>query len=109
MPEKIPIVSRVNQFGVPHVHVPWGKLTKAIVVEVFKDVHAGLGTLGQPLHISMNPNVTPVQAHPNRCPVAKELRVKLDSPKMHQSTFKEITRLSYAVCPLSVCSSWLAP
>ena len=55
--------------------VPWGKLTKAIVLDVFKDFHIGLGTLGPPLHISMNPNVTPVQAHPHRCPVAKEPKV----------------------------------
>ena len=58
-----------------HVPVPWGKLTKGIVLEVFKDVHTGLGTLGPPLHISMNPNVTPVQAHPHRCPVAKQSKV----------------------------------
>ena len=73
--EKKPIVSSGNQFGVPRVPVPWGKLTKGIVLEVFKDVHTGLGTLGPPLHISMNPNVTPVQAHPHRCPVAKEPKV----------------------------------
>ena len=52
--------------------VPCGKLTKAIVMDAFKDVHTELGTLGPPLHISMNPNVTPIQAHPHRCPVAKE-------------------------------------
>ena len=40
----------------------------------FKDVHTGLETLGPPLHISMNPNVTPTQAHPHRCPVAKEAK-----------------------------------
>ena len=73
--EKKPIVSSGNQFGVPRVPVPWGKLTKGIVLEVFKDVHTGLGTLGPPLHISMNPNVTPVQAHPHRCPIAKEPKV----------------------------------
>ena len=50
-------------------------MSKAIVLDVFKDVHTGLGTLGSPLHISMNPSVTPVQAHPHRCPVAKEAKV----------------------------------
>ena len=60
--------------GVSHVPVPWGKLTKAIVMDAFKDVHTGLGTLGPPLHISMNPNVNPVPAHPHRCPVAKEAK-----------------------------------
>ena len=58
--ERKPIVSSVSQFSVPRVLFPWGKLTKALVFEVFKDVHTGLGTLGQPLHISMNPNVTPI-------------------------------------------------
>ena len=66
--------SMANEVGVSHVPVPWGKLTKAIVMDAFKDVHTGLGTLGPPLHISMNPNVTPIQAHPHRCPVAKEAK-----------------------------------
>ena len=68
-------MSSVSQSSVPHVPVPWGTLTKAIVLDVFKDVHTGLGTLGPPLHISMNPNVTPVQAHPHWCPVTKEPKV----------------------------------
>ena len=70
--KKKPVVSSVSQFSVPHVPVPWGKLTKAIVLDVFKDVHTGLETLGLPLQISMKPSMTPVQAHPHRCPVAKE-------------------------------------
>lgn len=57
-----------SEVGVSHVPVPWGKLTKPHVMDAFKDVHTGLGTLGPPLHISMNPNVTPIQAHPHRCP-----------------------------------------
>ena len=73
--EKKPVMNSVGQFSVPHVPDPWGKLTKAIVLDVFKDVHTGLRTLGPLLHISMNPNVTPVQAHPHRCPVAKEPKV----------------------------------
>ena len=47
-------------------------LSKAIVMDAFRDVHTGLGTLGPPLHISMSPNV--IQAHPHRCPVAKEAK-----------------------------------
>ena len=70
-----PVVSNFNHLNVPHTPVPWGKLTKDIVLDVFQDVHTGLGALGPPLHISMNPNVTPVQAHPHRCPVAKEAKV----------------------------------
>lgn len=31
--------------------------------------------LGPPLHISMNPSVTPVQVHSRRCPVAGEPKV----------------------------------
>ena len=73
--EKVrPKRSMASEVGVSHVPVPWGKLTKAIVMDAFKDVHTGLGTLGPPLHISMNPNVTPIQAHPHRCPVAKEAK-----------------------------------
>ena len=30
-----------SEVGVSHVPVPWGKLTKAIVMEPFKDVHTG--------------------------------------------------------------------
>ena len=66
--------SMASEVGVSHVPVPWGKLTKAHVMDAFKDVHTGLGNLGPPLHISMNPNVTPIQAHPHRFPVAKEAK-----------------------------------
>ena len=72
--------------------VPWGKLTKAIVIDAFKDVHTGLGTLELPLHISMNPNVTPIQAHPHRCPGAKEEKASeaiCDLEK--QSILKKVT------------------
>ena len=73
--EKVsPKGSMVSEVGVSHVPVPWGRLTRAIVMDAFKDVHTGLGTLGPPLHISMNPNVTPIQAHSHRCPVAKEAK-----------------------------------
>ena len=68
------VMSVATEMGVSHVPVPWGKLTKAIVMEAFKDVHTGLGTLGPPLHITVDPNVTPIQAHPHRCPVAKEAK-----------------------------------
>ena len=64
-----------SEVDMSHVLVPWGKLTKAIVMDAFRDVHTGLGTLGPPLHISMSSNVTPIQAHPHRCPVAKEAKV----------------------------------
>ena len=63
-----------SEVGVSHDPVSWGKLTKAIVMDAFKDAHIGLGTLGPSLHISMNPNVSPIQAHPHRCPVAKEAK-----------------------------------
>ena len=63
-----------SEVGVSHVPVPWVKRTKSIVMDAFKDVHTGVGTLGPPLHISMNPNVTPIQAHPHRCPVAKKAK-----------------------------------
>ena len=68
------MVSAASEVGVSHMPVPGGKLTKAIVLEAFKDVHTGLGTLGPPLHIRMNPNVAPIQAHPHRCPVVKEAK-----------------------------------
>jgi len=73
--EKVsPKENMASEVGVSHVPVPWGKLTKAIVMDAFKDVHTGLGTLGPPLHICMNPNVTQIQAQPHRCPVAKEVK-----------------------------------
>lgn len=81
-----------SEVGVSHVPVPWGKLTKGIVMDAFKDVHTGFGTLGPPLHISMNPNVTSIQAHPHRCPVAKEAKA---SDAIHdlgkQGILKKIT------------------
>ena len=33
-----------SEVGVSHVPLPWGKLTKAIVMDAFRDVHTGLGT-----------------------------------------------------------------
>ena len=63
--------SMASKVGVSHVPVPWGKLTKVIVMDAFKDIHTGLGTLGLPLHISMNPNVTPIQAQPHSVPCSK--------------------------------------
>ena len=55
-----------------HMSVPCGKLTEDCVMDTFKDVHTGLRTLSPPLHITMNPNVTPIQAHLHRCPVRGE-------------------------------------
>lgn len=55
--EKKPGMSGVSHFRVAHVPVPWGRLTKVVVLDVFNDVHSGLGTLGPPLQISMNPNL----------------------------------------------------
>ena len=69
-----------------------GKLTKNIILEVFKDVHTGLGTLGPPLHIKMNPNVPPVQAHPHRCPIAKEKKaVEAIRDLERQGILKKVT------------------
>ena len=66
--------SMVSEVGVSQTPFPWRKLSKAVVIDAFKDVHTGLGTLGPPVHISMNPNVTPIQAHPHWCTVAKEAK-----------------------------------
>ena len=57
-----------TEVGVSNLPVPWGKLTKTIVMNAF----TWLGTLGPPLHISMNPNVTQIQAHPHWCSVEKK-------------------------------------
>ena len=85
--EKVsPKGSMASEVGVSHVPVPWGRLTKVIVMDTFKDVHTGLGTLGPPLYISMNPKVTPIQAHPHRCPVAKDIEV----PKLPIPTVDEL-------------------
>ena len=43
--------------SVPHVLVSWGRLIKAIVLDIFKDIHKVLGSLGEPFHITMNPIV----------------------------------------------------
>ena len=51
------MVSCPDLCSVPHVLVSWGKLIKAIVLDIFKDVHKVLGSLGEPFHITMNPNV----------------------------------------------------
>ena len=85
--------SVASEVGVSHVPVPWGKPTEAIVMDAFKDVHTGLGTLGPPLHISMNPNVTPIQAQPHRCPVAKEAKASdaIRDLEKQQGILKKVT------------------
>ena len=81
-----------SEVGVSHVPVSWEKLTKAIVMDAFRDVHAGLGTLGPPLHISMSPNGTPIQAHPHRCPVAKETKASEATRDLEkQGILKKVT------------------
>ena len=64
-------MSKAHEMG---ASISPGKLTKDDVMEAFKDVHTGLETLGSPLHMTLNPNVTPIQAHPHRCSVAKEAK-----------------------------------
>ena len=66
-----PVMSKAHEMG---ASISPGKLTKDDVMEAFKDVHTGLETLGSPLLMTLNPNVTPIQAHPHRCPVAKEAK-----------------------------------
>lgn len=54
------------------------------------DIHTGLGTLGLPLQISMNPNVTPVRARPHQCPA--EPKVAKAIPGMEkQVLLKQVT------------------
>ena len=63
-------------------------------MDAFKDVHAGLGTLGPPLHISTNPNVIPIQAHPHRFPVEKEAKASdAISDLERQGILKKVTEL----------------
>ena len=76
-----------------------GKLTKDDVMEAFKDVHTGLGTLGSPLHVILNPNVTPIQAHPHRCPVAKETRA---AEAIHDLEKQGILKKSYGAIPVDL-------
>ena len=57
-------MSRAHEMGAFPASISPGKLTEDDVMEAFKDVHTRLKTLGSPLHITLNPNVTPIQAHP---------------------------------------------
>ena len=43
--EKKPALSSVSHASVAHLPVPWGKVTKAIILDVFKDVHTCLRCL----------------------------------------------------------------
>ena len=56
-----PAISRASEQNLSHMPVSCGKVTKEVVMETFKDVHTGLGTLGPPLHITMNPSGTAIQ------------------------------------------------
>ena len=67
-------MSRAHEMGAFPASISPGKLTEDDVMEAFKDVHTRLKTLGSPLHITLNLNVIPIQAHPHRCPVAKEAK-----------------------------------
>lgn len=83
------MVSSTHFSGAP-VPVHWRKLTKVIVLDVSKDVHTGLGTLGPPLQISMNPNVTPVHAHPHQCPAEPKVAKTIPDTEK-QVILKQVT------------------
>ena len=65
------MVSTASVVVVSNMPIFWGKRTKTIVMEAFKDIHMGWGTLGPSLHIGMRRNVAPIQAHPQWCLVVK--------------------------------------
>ena len=76
----MPVESKQCENSVLRVPVPWGKLSKAIVLDVFKDVHTGLGTLGPPLHISMNPRCHPRPGKSPSLPCCKRTKSSRSYP-----------------------------
>ena len=53
-----------------------GKITKSKLVAAYKDNFEGLGKVGQAVHLTLDPSVTPIHAGIHRLPVSKMDRVK---------------------------------
>ena len=68
------------------------------VLSSFKDSFVGLGLIGTPAHIQVNPSVTPIHAGYHRIPVAKLERVKTKLDEMVQAGKLEKVEHSTAWC-----------
>ena len=57
-----------------------GDLQKEDLQRLYKDNFEGLGTVGQPVHLTLDPEITPCHAGTHRIPVAKleKVKTKLD-------------------------------
>ena len=55
-------------------------LRKEDLISAYKDNFEGLGTVGQPVHLTLDPSVTPCHAGVHRIPVSKleKVKAKLD-------------------------------
>ena len=64
-----------------HIHLTTtnpssGDLQKRDLQRLYKDNFEGLGTVGQPVHLTLDPKITPCHAGTHRIPVAKLEKVK---------------------------------
>ena len=77
-----------------------GLLQKEDLISAYKDNFEGLGTVGQPVHLTLDPHVTPCHAGVHRIPVSKleKVKAKLDD-MVNCGKLKKIDE------PTSLCSN----
>ena len=87
-----PEVSSPSQFDASHMLVSGGKLRRPFIVDAFENVQTDLGTLPPPLspapsYTSLWTPMSPVQAHPHRCPVSR-----------HDTAFERAKSVNHVSC-----------
>ena len=75
-------------------------LTEKAVKQGYSDVFKGLGSIGEPVHIQLNPEVTPVQAGIRRYPVSKTEKIS--------QRIREMITDGY-LTPVNEPTSWCSP
>ena len=79
----------ILQFEVDRVHqlaaAPIGELTLDYITSTYPDLFEGLGELGPPLSLKLNPDVKPIQAAPHRFSAPKLPVIKEDVDKLIQT------------------------
>ena len=75
-------------------------LNEQTVTQVYKDVFEGLGCIGDPVHIRLNPDITPVQAGVRRYPIHKTEKIA--------DRIREMISQGY-LAPVTEPTPWCSP
>jgi hypothetical protein len=79
-----------------------GTITKNDLTSTYKDNFEGLGDIGKPVHLTLNPDVTPRHASVHRVPVSK-----MDTVKVKLQEMVKEGKLAKVETPTDWCSNML--